>query len=109
MLPTAGPAKSYDDELIKAVSKHSWLFEQLLLSLFFVNSFSCNLLHFETFFCLLQCLYEAVTMLDLLCSMRQRLIHGVFPTMKSLFVRVSQEDGYAHVLLALVKFFINHG
>ena len=48
-------------------------------------------------------------MLDLLCSFHRRHIHTVFQTIRKLFSRLSDEEGYHRVLLVLTQFFINHG
>ena len=55
-----------------------------------------------------QCLYEVVYLLDLVCTYRKRMIHDVFPTLKSLYTRVSSEEGGARVSLAIIKFMITH-
>jgi AP-5 complex subunit zeta-1 len=55
------------------------------------------------------CLYEAVTLLDIICGSKHRAIHEVFSTVKSLFSRILHDENYSRVSLAVVKFFINHG
>jgi len=56
------------------------------------------------------CLYESILTLDILCSVSRSLTHGVFPTMRKLYSRFAQEPlAHGRLLLALVKFFVNHG
>ena len=57
-----------------------------------------------------QCLYESISLLDILCSVSRSLINGVFPTIRRVYARCTQNPfPNARLLLALVKFFLNHG
>lgn len=58
----------------------------------------------------LQCLYESISLLDILCSLSGSLIHGVFHTMRKLFTHYSNDPpSHGRLLLALVRFFLHHG
>jgi AP-5 complex subunit zeta-1 len=56
------------------------------------------------------CLYECISLLDILCSLSGSLIHGVFPIMRKLFSRYSSDPpSHGRLLLSLVRFFLHHG
>ncbi|XP_064407104.1 AP-5 complex subunit zeta-1-like [Halichondria panicea] len=56
------------------------------------------------------CLYECIALLDILCSLSRSLINGVFPTIRRVYSRCTLNPiPNARLLLALVKFFLNHG
>lgn len=56
------------------------------------------------------CLCECVSVLDLLCTLSTSLVHTVFPKVRILHSRVTQDPvSNARLLLVLLKFFVNHG
>ena len=103
------PTKSSDEELTIAVS----------YQLIFVYTHLTHPHSFSPFpppplslslTLLLQCLYECISILDILCSLSSSLLHGVFPTMRKLFTRYSSDPPlHGRLLLALVRFFLHHG
>lgn len=58
---------------------------------------------------LLQCLVEAVCILDCVCVEDPSLVYRTFPCIKALFGRLSSDLSFARVLLPIAQFYLNHG
>lgn len=57
---------------------------------------------------ILQCLVEAVTVLDLICEVDEGHVPRVHQEVKRLYARVSSEAQYAPIVLQILQFFVNH-
>ncbi|XP_033629928.1 AP-5 complex subunit zeta-1-like [Asterias rubens] len=53
-------------------------------------------------------LIEAVSLLDVLCSLDSALVAKIFPAIKGLYSHLSEDYLYPRVLLTLLQFFIHH-
>ncbi|XP_022102411.1 AP-5 complex subunit zeta-1-like [Acanthaster planci] len=54
------------------------------------------------------CLIEAVSLLDVLCSLNHFLVAKIFPAIKGVYNHLSGENSQPRVLLPLLQFFIHH-
>ncbi|XP_038068818.1 AP-5 complex subunit zeta-1-like [Patiria miniata] len=54
------------------------------------------------------CLMEAVSTLDVLCSLNSFLVAKIFPAIKGVYNRLSEDNSQPRVLLVLLQFFFHH-
>ena len=56
-----------------------------------------------------QCLIEAISTLDVLCTIDSALVPKLFPSIKRVCTRITEESAsQPRVMLSLLQFFINH-
>lgn len=59
-------------------------------------------------FSLVQCIVEAVSIMDIICSEDPSYVYRGFPCIKALYGRLNAELAFARVLLPIAQFYLNH-
>ncbi|XP_071943809.1 AP-5 complex subunit zeta-1-like [Antedon mediterranea] len=54
------------------------------------------------------CLVEAISILDVVCKLDSSLIPKLFPALKRVYSRMSEDIGQSRVLCTIVQFYLNH-